>query len=255
MRSGRHWMHYVEAVVRRERPRAPEAAPVPGAAEVQNATAMHKAKVLFLAANPVEIPRLQLAEEARAIAKMIRQTKLRDSLELITRWAIQPDDVLHELLEYQPTIVHFSSHGSPSGQLIMEKGCGAIAIRDGDAFVRLLDVQQKRVRVVVLNACHSHASTQMLAGIVDCVVSLDKYSGGRCCQVFARSFYRSIGYGVSVGSAFDHASALLQLEGCPAAHSPMYQTIEFCETRSIEFCETRSRMRAIREIEVWKHVR
>ena len=68
--------------------------------------------VLFLAANPVEIPLLQLGEECRAIEDKIRAARFRERLRFRSRWAARPDDLLQALHEDDPTVLHFSGHGA-----------------------------------------------------------------------------------------------------------------------------------------------
>src|SRR5262249_29789312 len=80
--------------------------------------AMNKVKVLFLAANPHATQPLQLDEEIRQITAKVRAAEYRDSLELASRWAVRPDDLLQALLEVKPDIVHFSGHGSSAAELI-----------------------------------------------------------------------------------------------------------------------------------------
>ena len=63
---------------------------------------MHKSKILFLAASPSDMDQLALNEESRAIGQKLRASERRDSLELITRWAVRPDDLLDYLNEFQP---------------------------------------------------------------------------------------------------------------------------------------------------------
>lgn len=68
--------------------------------------------VLFLAANPVRIPPLQIGEECRAIEDKIRGARFRDQLCFRSRWGARLDDLLRALLEDDPTVLHFSGHGT-----------------------------------------------------------------------------------------------------------------------------------------------
>src|SRR4051794_39308284 len=80
---------------------------------------MNKVRILFLAANPVATPPLKLDEEIRRITTKVRAAEYRDSLELVSRWAVRPDDLLQALLELKPHVVHFSGHGSPDAEIIL----------------------------------------------------------------------------------------------------------------------------------------
>src|SRR3954469_997798 len=98
---------------------------------------MPKARILFLSANPCDtsgqeggatrpqtahLPRLALDREVREIEAKIRAAEHRDQLELVTRWAVRPDDLLQSLNEHRPHIVHFSGHGSEEAAIYLLDG-------------------------------------------------------------------------------------------------------------------------------------
>jgi hypothetical protein len=63
------------------------------------------------AAHPLGTDRRALDREAHAIRAELRRSGYRDRFELETRWAVEPLDLLRELRELAPTVVHFSGHG------------------------------------------------------------------------------------------------------------------------------------------------
>lgn len=65
---------------------------------------MNKCKVLFFAANPIGMNELALDEESREIETKIRSSEHRDSLELVTKWAVRPDDLLQNLNQHRPRV-------------------------------------------------------------------------------------------------------------------------------------------------------
>ena len=69
---------------------------------------MDKIKVLFLSANPVATPKLQLDEEIRQIGIKLRAAEYRDAFDFVPRFAARLDNLLPALLEHKPEIVHFS---------------------------------------------------------------------------------------------------------------------------------------------------
>src|SRR4051812_34182776 len=123
---------------------------------------MDKVKVLFLAANPSGTPPLQLDEEIRRITAKVRASEFRDSLELISRWAVQPDDLLQALLEVKPHVVHFSGHGSRAQELIMLDDRDEPKPVSKEALVHLFRILRDNVRVVVLNACYSRPQAEAI---------------------------------------------------------------------------------------------
>jgi NAD-dependent dihydropyrimidine dehydrogenase PreA subunit len=75
---------------------------------------MTKHTILFLAANPRGTHRLAVDREERAIRLELQRSRYRACFELVTRGAAEPLDLLRELRELKPTVVHFSGHGGGS---------------------------------------------------------------------------------------------------------------------------------------------
>src|SRR5215468_7731675 len=72
--------------------------------------------ILFLAASPLGTTELALGREARAIQEELERSGQRDRFEFVTRWAVQPLDLIRELRKLKPTVVHFSGHGGSGGR-------------------------------------------------------------------------------------------------------------------------------------------
>src|SRR5258707_15150639 len=149
------------------------------------ARAAKKHVILFLAANPHDTGRLAIDREARSIHLELKRSGYRDRFDFVTRWATEPLDLLRELRELKPTIVHFSGHGArPAGTPDREQGRDVVADRalvdnepggmmfdGGDgrrqlgppgAFARTLDAVGGSVRLVGLNACYTASIAEAL---------------------------------------------------------------------------------------------
>lgn len=181
---------------------------------------MDKVKVLFLAANPAGTPPLKLDEEIRQITAKVRASEHRDALELVSRWALRPDDLLQALLEVKPHVVHFSGHGSSASELILLDDRGDPKPVSQQALVHLFRTLKDNVRVVLLNACDSRPQAQALAKTIDCTIGMNRPIGDAAAIVFAASFYRALGFGRSVREAFELGRAALLLEGIPEDQTP-----------------------------------
>jgi len=181
---------------------------------------MDKVKVLFLAANPGGTQPLKLDAEIRQITAKVRAAEYRDSLELVSRWAVRPDDLLQALLEVKPHVVHFSGHGSSAAELILLDDRGNPKPVSQEALVHLFRTLKDNVRVVVLNACYSRPQAEALAETIDCTVGMNRPIGDEAAIVFAASFYRALGFGRSVREAFELGRAALLLEGIPEDQTP-----------------------------------
>jgi hypothetical protein len=98
---------------------------------------MEKIKILFMSANPAGTQPLKLDQEAREIEAKIRAADHRDSVELITKWAVRPDDLLQALNQHRPHIVHLSAHGNPTEEIILLDNLGKPKPVSREALVRL----------------------------------------------------------------------------------------------------------------------
>jgi len=181
---------------------------------------MQKVKILFLAANPAGTQPLQLDEEIRQITAKIRASEHCDALELVSLWAVRPDDLHQGLLEHKPHIVHFSGHGSSTAEIILQDQNRNPKPVTKAALLALFRALKDNVRVIVLNACSTRPQAKALGEIIDCVVGMNKPIGDDAAMVFAASFYRAIGFGRSVQEAFDLGKVALLLEGIPENKTP-----------------------------------
>ncbi len=181
---------------------------------------MNKVKVLFLAANPKGTIRLKLDEEIRAITQQIRASQYRDVLELKSAWAVRPDDLLQTLNEYKPHIVHFSGHGSGTGEIILVDINGVPKSVSARAFKVLFTTLKDNIQIVILNACYSRSQAEAITEVIDCAIGMNDAIGDEAAIVFAASFYRALGFGRSAQEAFDQGKAALLLEGIPEENTP-----------------------------------
>jgi CHAT domain-containing protein len=182
---------------------------------------MGKIKILFMSANPAGTQQLKLDQEAREIEAKIRAADHRDSLELITKWAVRPDDLLQSLNQHRPHIVHFSGHGNPTEEIVLLDALGKPKPVSKEALVHLFRALKDNIRVVVLNACFSRPQAEAITGEIDCAIGMMRAIGDNAAITFAASFYRAIGFGRSIKEAFDQGIAALLLDGSVADKTPV----------------------------------
>ena len=180
---------------------------------------MEKTRVLFLAASPTVSP-LRLDEEIREITAKIRSAEYRDSLELISRWAVRPDDLQQELLQHQPHVLHFSGHGTESEELVLLDSNGRPKMVSNAALADLLRVLKDNLRLVVLNACFSRPQAEAITQVIDCAVGMNRAVGDEAAIKFAAAFYRAIGFGRSIQTAFDLGLSALMMDNIPEESTP-----------------------------------
>jgi hypothetical protein len=203
--------------------------------------------ILFLAANPPGTGRLALDQEARSIRAELKRSGYRDRFAFETRWAAEPLDLLRELRELKPTVVHFSGHGSarvpwalestryhdivvesapsegePNGLYFHDAAGGAQAVSPG-AIAQTFGAAGASVRLVVLNACFTEPVAEALLAYVDCVVGMRGSVHDDVARGFAIGFYGGLGDHESIAAAFGHGRAAICLEGLPDAEQPRLQ--------------------------------
>jgi hypothetical protein len=206
---------------------------------------MDKIKILFLASDPFKTRALALDEEIREITAQIRSAEYRDTLELVSAWAVRPGDLHQLLLQHRPHVVHFSGHGAhggPSGSPLSSASAPerdlipADAAHDThlilmgeneqpqpvgqDALVELFDVLKDNIRLIVLNACYTRSQADAIARVVDCCIGMNTAIGDKAAIAFAAAFYRAIGFGRDIQTAYMLGKNELGLRGIPEGHTP-----------------------------------
>jgi len=179
-----------------------------------------KITVLFLASNPLDLTQLRLDEEARAIANMIRQSKYRDAVRFESRWALQPMDLLQAINEFNPTIVHFSGHGSDNEEIAFQDQNGKMKLVTKEAIVQTMMASAENIRLVFFNTCYSKKQAEAISEFVEATIGMNTSIGDDAARIFSSQFYSSIGFGHSVDKAFQQAKALVMMEGINEENTP-----------------------------------
>jgi len=180
---------------------------------------MTKHTILFLAANPSGTDRLALDREARAIHAELKRSGYRDRFAFESRWATEPLDLLRELRELKPTVVHFSGHGSQSG-LCFQTAEGRTQVVSPAAIAEAFGAAGASVRLVVLNACYSEPQADALLAYIDHVVGIGGTIHEETARVFAIGFYGGLGEHESIAVAYRQGQAAIDLQGLPDCDLP-----------------------------------
>lgn len=206
---------------------------------------MTKHVILFLASHPNGLTTLELGAEAAAIQTELDRSRAGHRFELVTRWAVQPMDLLRELRRLRPTVVHFSGHGarpvttvSGSGDAHRDLGVGAAAggesqsglyFHAANGFGALVSVRAlaealvasgSAVKLAVLSACYSDEQAQALLPCVGCVVGSRSALDDRDARHYAIGLYGGLGEGESVAAAHAQGCAAIVLERFDAHERP-----------------------------------
>lgn len=173
-----------------------------GDPDIQNKKSQRPNQILLLSANPTDTSRLRLDQEYREISLALRHSKFRDQFILNKEHAVRIADLQEHLLLYKPDIVHFGGHGRASSELVMEAHDGASRPISIKSLEQLFSLLKGNVKCVVLNACYSSRQATAIARHIPCVVGMSQAIEDLSAIDFSRAFYRALGYGKTVQTAF-----------------------------------------------------
>jgi esterase/lipase superfamily enzyme len=196
----------------------PKSNPTPNVPEDKNCD------ILVLSANPIGTDRLQLDKEANLIRERSQEGEVGKNYIVKVERAVQAEELSKYLLQYQPLILHFSGHGSPSGEIILNNSQGQAQPVSPEALAELLAVLQGRIECVVLNACFSLEKADALADKVSCVVGMSKEIDDQSAVTFAAGFYRGLGFGRGYYTAFELGRNEIKLLNLPDSAAPHFIT-------------------------------
>lgn len=177
-------------------------------------------KILFLAANPSDTSQLMLDEEIRSIDQALRMSDFRDEFVIESHWAVRVSDLQEYLLRHKPDIVHFSGHGSSASEIILKKNNGKSQPVSAQSMGNLFSIFRDNIRCVVLNACFSTNQADAIARHIDCVVGMTNAIGDQAAISFASAFYRALGYGKDIKTAFDSGCVEIDIESLDEQDTP-----------------------------------
>lgn len=183
-----------------------------------------KISVLFLATNPKDTDKLRLDEEARSIREMITKAKHRDSMDFETRWAVRTIDFLQSINEVSPAIIHFSGHGAENGDLAFEDPNGFVKLVTPEAISQVISTVSDSVKLAFFDACDSEIQAEQVVDVIYAAIGMKAEISDSAATAFASQFYSAIGFGLSVGKAFDQARAYLMMEFPDEADTPVLHT-------------------------------
>ncbi|MBD2497902.1 AAA-like domain-containing protein [Nostoc sp. FACHB-280] len=177
-------------------------------------------KILILSANSKDSSRLRLDEEAREIQAGLERAKIREQFEIITKWAVRPDDLRRALLDHNPEIIHFSGHGGGDQGLALEDNAGNMQLVSSEALSTLFSLFHG-IECVLLNACYSQAQAEAISQHINYVVGMNQAIGDRAAIKFALGFYDALGAGRSYQDAYKFGCVSIALENIPESVTPV----------------------------------
>lgn len=170
-------------------------------------------KILFIATGPRGASHLQYDEEHRQIRDRLERSQVKAELDM--RLAARVKDLQSHLDGAEVPILHISGHGHRDGSLVFEgEGRTPRTVRV-DAFVNLIKLAgSDRLRLVVLNTCHSAPLAKELteAGVVDFAVGMSDAIHDDAAIHFGEALYRALANGRSVSDSVELGRNQIQLD-------------------------------------------
>ncbi|MEM8642697.1 MAG: NfeD family protein [Cyanobacteria bacterium P01_G01_bin.54] len=196
-----------------------------------NGTDDHRIKILFLASDPSDTTRLRLGQELRDIREKLQLSKNRDRFVLESRESVRPGDITQAIFDIEPSIVHFSGHGSNTDELCFEDVLGNVQVVNPSALAQLFELVSDRINYVVLNACYPAIQAEAISKHIPFVVGMNDAIGDKAAIAFATGFYKALGASHSIEKAYKFGRAEIGIEGIPESVAPVLYFQESSKTK------------------------
>lgn len=180
--------------------------------------------VLIVSASPNDQDRLRLGAEFRDIRSALQRSRNREEWTIESNEAVTVDELRRALLDFHPTVVHFSGHGGGSGGLCFEDADGNTNLTDAVPLTKLFHHFKDNLKCVVLNACYSEVQGNVIQNEIDYVVGMSAVVDDNSAAKFAVAFYDAVFAGTDFRTAFDLGCTALDLNKLPDADVPIFMT-------------------------------
>ena len=155
--------------------------------------------------DPVHIDR-----EIRQIQDQVRSSALRDSIAFEYRHAVRINDLLQYLNEVSPDVVHFSGHGEDAG-IVLHDASDQARLLTNHELAKVLNAAPQPLKLAVFNSCNSAEQARVAIEYVDASVGMEQSIKDESARLFAGQLYNSLGFGHSLGLAFEQARLQVEL--------------------------------------------
>lgn len=167
-------------------------------------------RILFISSGPDNINRLRLDEEFRSINKSMLSSDNRDKFKLNKIYATRISDLIEVFSEYKPQFVHFSGHGSKKGIFLNDFDNDERVISN-NALGKIFELFSDTIQCVFLSSSYSESQAETISKHVPYVIGLRDLISDKDAIIFSSAFYKAIGLGQSIETAFEMANLNLEL--------------------------------------------
>jgi tetratricopeptide (TPR) repeat protein len=170
-------------------------------------------RILFLASDPSNASRLHLGKELQSVRNKLVGNQ---NFEIKDHLATKPNDVMNEIMNYKPHIVHFSGHGFETGELCFENDRGEAKVIPPEALASLFRLATDHVKCVIVNTCYAEKQAKAIAEYVPVVIGTKKEISDDAAFNFSTGFYTALEPDLSQNSlhkAFNLGCIAIQFDG------------------------------------------
>jgi len=153
---------------------------------------------------------LDLEMEQRKILDALERSKHGDQFRLHPVPAATAADVVREVSNKKPRILHFSGHGDKH-VLCLRDSLGAELELFADDFRDFLE--GRGIELLVLNSCYSDTTAALAEPFVSAIVGTTDEVDDEEAADFSFSFYQALGDGHTIQQAFDDARDAVLMAG------------------------------------------
>ncbi len=195
---------------------------------IDDAFSSEKIKILMLTANPANTTKLNLDKEYAVINQKLQQKQ--ELFNIILRKAISGTEFKEFTQRERPDILHFSGHGAKG------KYAGIVVQNDDKNEEFLIPIQglkalfklfKKRfkIRVVLLNACHTQDQSAIISEYVEYVIGTNVAIGDIAAAAFSSGFYFQLAEDneMNIEDAFDSGRTEAVIKGAEEQNFVIYR--------------------------------
>lgn len=182
---------------------------------------MISVKVLYLASNSTPAASLQIEEEINLFRTFLDQNDPNGLIDLRTYPSVEVAELPAIVSRIAPDIVHFAAHGTSEGLSLAHRERGAVNL-SGDQLAVIFSAMSVRPKLVVLNACNSHAMAERVATASDFAIGIDAPVTNIGARKMAAILYQQLARGASLAAAFKASATMLEIEEGGNANAKLF---------------------------------
>lgn len=169
--------------------------------------------IMAIASDPHVKPRLELGDELNRMRDALEGSPYGRGFELELRPAARMDELVADLLEHPPTILHFSGHGVVQGLILTAPDGNNPTLANPEALARMVRLPrvQANLRALVLNVCLSAEQAEWLAQWVPIVIGTVDTVPDPVAIAFTHGFYAAVGNRLPASDCFAAGTAQASL--------------------------------------------